>query len=74
MVDRKSDSSIRLKNVNVNNIKNQNFNIPLGLICTITGVSGSGKSSLLKKVIEPGLKAFLNQVLLRLKNVNVLKY
>ena len=27
-------------------------------MCTITGVSGSGKSSLLKKVIEPGLKAF----------------
>ena len=58
MIDRKSDSSIRLKNVNVNNIKSQNFNIPLGLMCTITGVSGSGKSSLLKKVIEPGLKAF----------------
>ena len=58
LIDRKSDSSIRLKNVNVNNIKSQNFNIPLGLMCTITGVSGSGKSSLLKKVIEPGLKAF----------------
>ena len=67
LVDRKSDSSIRLKNVNVNNIKNQNFNIPLGLICTITGVSGSGKSSLLKKVIEPGLKAFFESGITQIK-------
>ncbi len=66
-IDRKSDSSIRLKNVNINNIKNQDFNIPLGLICTITGVSGSGKSSLLKKVIEPGLKAFFESGYTRIK-------
>ena len=41
------------KSINIrakgNNLKNINIKIPLGLLCCITGVSGSGKSLLLMK-------------------------
>ena len=38
------------------NLKNINVKIPLGQLCAITGVSGSGKSSLLYDVIYAALK------------------
>jgi excinuclease ABC subunit A len=38
-----------------NNLKNINVKIPLGIITAITGVSGSGKSSLIKDVLYPAL-------------------
>jgi len=41
-----STSIIRLKGVRVNNLKGINLDIPLGKFIVITGVSGSGKSSL----------------------------
>ncbi|WP_432734671.1 excinuclease ABC subunit UvrA [Maridesulfovibrio sp. FT414] len=37
---------IRLKGVKTNNLKNLDVDIPLGVLCCFTGVSGSGKSSL----------------------------
>ncbi len=37
---------ITLKKVSTNNLKNLNVKIPLGLLTCVTGVSGSGKSSL----------------------------
>lgn len=39
-----------------NNLKNLTVKIPLNVINVITGVSGSGKSSLVKKVLYPALK------------------
>lgn len=42
----KMDNYIELKNVRVNNLKNVCVNIPHGKLVVITGVSGSGKSSL----------------------------
>ena len=51
---------INIENVNINNINNQNFKIPLGILCAITGVSGSGKSSLMKKILEPSLKEYFS--------------
>ncbi len=39
-----------------NNLKNLNVKFPLGVLTVITGVSGSGKSSLVKKVLYPALK------------------
>ncbi|WP_291859540.1 excinuclease ABC subunit UvrA [Marinilabilia sp.] len=39
-----------------NNLKNLNIKIPLNILHVITGVSGSGKSSLVKKVLYPALK------------------
>ena len=39
-----------------NNLKNLNVKFPLNVFTVITGVSGSGKSSLIKRVLYPGLK------------------
>lgn len=53
------NNSIKLKGVNSNNIKNENFTIPLNCLVTISGISGSGKSSLLHKVLVPTIKQYL---------------
>ncbi|MEG1581876.1 MAG: excinuclease ABC subunit UvrA [Clostridia bacterium] len=44
-----------------NNLKNINVKIPLGVFTAITGVSGSGKSSLVSEIIEPRLANVLNR-------------
>ncbi|OGK47338.1 hypothetical protein A3B46_02280 [Candidatus Roizmanbacteria bacterium RIFCSPLOWO2_01_FULL_39_19] len=44
---RKRTSYLEIQNANVNNLQKINCRIPLGLLCAFTGVSGSGKSSLL---------------------------
>ena len=36
-----------------NNLKKVNLKIPLGLLCCVTGVSGSGKSSLINETLYP---------------------
>lgn len=43
---RSGDDCIRLKGVRVNNLKNIDLEIPRGKLLVVTGVSGSGKSSL----------------------------
>ena len=40
------EKTIFFSKVATNNLKNINLNLPLGLLCSISGVSGSGKSSL----------------------------
>ena len=47
-----------LKGAKGNNLKNVNLEIPLGLLCCITGVSGSGKSSLINKTLYPILNKY----------------
>jgi len=44
-----------------NNLKNVDVDIPLGAFTCVTGVSGSGKSSLVTEVIEKTLGAELNR-------------
>lgn len=47
--------SIKLLGARENNLKNIDVTIPLGVITCITGVSGSGKSSLCKNILYPAL-------------------
>ena len=49
-----------VKNANVNNIKGLDVDIPLGVFCCVTGVSGSGKSSLVNGVITKALNQYLH--------------
>ena len=42
---------IKITGARENNLKNINVNIPLGIITTITGVSGCGKSSLVRSIL-----------------------
>ncbi|MBD3259311.1 ATP-binding cassette domain-containing protein [Candidatus Woesearchaeota archaeon] len=44
---RKPKEGLLIKNANIHNLKNINVQIPLGVFCSVTGVSGSGKSSLM---------------------------
>ncbi|MCD6115647.1 excinuclease ABC subunit UvrA [bacterium] len=47
---------ITIKGAEGNNLKNINVDIPLGLFVCITGVSGSGKSSLINETLYPALR------------------
>lgn len=51
---------LQIKGAFKNNLKRINVDIPLGTFCVITGVSGSGKSSLINEVLYPVLQNQLN--------------
>lgn len=51
---------ITIKGARQNNLKNINVKIPLGLFTCVTGVSGSGKSSLINQILYKGLKGILD--------------
>jgi len=57
---RPQEEFIEIQNVNLNNIKNLDVKIPLKNLCAITGVSGSGKSSLILHTLLPVAKELLN--------------
>ncbi|MFH1752310.1 MAG: excinuclease ABC subunit UvrA [archaeon] len=44
---RKAKSYLQVRNACIHNLKNVNVRMPLGVFCCVTGVSGSGKSSLI---------------------------
>ncbi|MFA8300521.1 MAG: excinuclease ABC subunit UvrA [Hyphomicrobiales bacterium] len=53
---RKWNDFIEIKGARENNLKNINVRFPLRTLNVITGVSGSGKSSLVKNVLYPAIK------------------
>ncbi|MEM5569204.1 excinuclease ABC subunit UvrA [Aliarcobacter butzleri] len=59
--NRSQEEFIEIKNVNINNIKNLDVQIPLKNLVSITGVSGSGKSSLILQTLLPVAKELLNR-------------
>lgn len=53
--------TLRVKGGSVFNIKNMNVNVPLGKMTSITGVSGSGKSSFMYEILHKNLLARLER-------------
>lgn len=47
---------LKIQNASLHNLKNINLSFPCGYLCCLTGVSGSGKSSLLNEIIEPAVR------------------
>ena len=48
---KKPTGQLCVKGASENNLKNIDVNIPLGVFCCVTGVSGSGKSSLVNEIL-----------------------
>ena len=56
----KKNQLLIMKGVNTNNLKNVNVKIPLGTFTAVTGVSGSGKSSLINESLLKAVGKKLN--------------
>ena len=59
---RKSNSYIEVKGARANNLKGIDVRFPLGLMTCVTGVSGSGKSSLVRDIFYNAMKRQLDEV------------
>lgn len=65
-----SGKFLTVKGAKLNNLKEVEVDIPLGTLTTVTGVSGSGKSSLVNGVILPVLEAKLNRARRKLSTIS----
>ena len=59
---RKWNMAIELKGARMNNLHGINVKFPLNVLNVVTGVSGSGKSSLIKGILYPAIKRHLDEV------------
>ncbi len=60
--ERKTPSGyLKVKGARQNNLKNIDVKIPLGIMTCVTGVSGSGKSSLVNEILYKSLAKTLNR-------------
>ena len=62
---KRGKDSIKIVGAKENNLKNINVSIPLGVFTCITGVSGSGKSSLVNEILYKRLAKELNRAKVR---------
>ncbi|MBO6299150.1 MAG: excinuclease ABC subunit UvrA [Lachnospiraceae bacterium] len=60
-VRRKETGHLTIKGAQENNLKNIDVDIPLGIFTCVTGVSGSGKSSLINEILYKALARKLNR-------------
>ena len=58
---KKSEAKLLIKGARENNLKNIDVEIPLGVMTCVTGVSGSGKSSLVNEILYKRLARDLNR-------------
>ena len=59
---RQWNTEIILKGARMNNLRGIDVRFPLNVMNVVTGVSGSGKSSLIKGILYPAMKRYLDEV------------
>lgn len=57
---RQSDTAVEISGARLHNLRGVSARFPLGTMICVTGVSGSGKSSLVSETLEPALARALN--------------